>query len=161
MLGVCVGVNYFYSVWCVIYTAPIYNKILSHDTCRVDLDNTRGSIFTRLYFLHPCPVSHNVTPFFSLSRCKHIQKHKHTQTHTVCPYNSAISSPRGSTLPVFRLERQKDIEALTEKERDSVLYFVVPGFDLSIPTLCVFNLKSGRVPPILSSFYISCIPLLL
>lgn len=58
-------------------------------------------------------------------------------------------------MPVFG---ESGEETLTQKERDSVLYFVVPGFDLSRPTLGVFNLKSEFLPPLHHTVPPACLP---
>lgn len=95
---------------------------------------------------------------FTLHTCKHTQALKHTHTERARPYNSA---PPGVCIACVRGEGRRDIETEWKKEILSVLYFVVPGFDMSISTFVVIpflntflNLKSGSVPLVLSSSYI-------
>lgn len=135
----------FFTVWCVL------TEFL------LDLPDSPSSI--PISFLLPSPE------FFSPP---HMQTHTHALTHTGT-HSELVHMPLLlSALPEVCIAcawgrvAKRDTETERKKGRDSVCLV------LCCYRLCHVNsnfnflcLKSASVPPILSSLYISCIPLLL
>lgn len=98
--------------------------------CVVCIDST----LTWLFFLSPYFISLTITSFFfTIHANPHIHTHKHT--HLV-PIILLSALPGVSCVAcVWGREAKRDVETDRKKEILPVLYFVVPGFDMSIPTL--------------------------